>query len=100
MQNDDLDQLVALLEQCERDTARLSGAAEAGRLSHWRNYAASLPALVAFVSKRLVNSAENGRKIHLQGGLSLEEIVAGLMPHLFDPESIEAARFTLTRPEL
>ena len=97
---EDLQKLVDLLEECERDTARLLGVGAAVRLAHWREYSGNLARLTEYVARRLVHTPENGRQLKAKGGLSLEEIVAERMPHVFLAEHVEAARFTLDRPSM
>lgn len=94
----DLDTLVALMNECERDTLAALGGPAAQRLANWQRHQHDLPALVKFIHDRLIHTPESGRALELRSLLSLERIVAYKLPKLFSEEDIEVAKFTLTHP--
>ena len=88
--------LVQLMEECERDTARIVGQGAANRLARWRTYAEDEGALVEFVQRVIRReSRANGWQIDQRGGLSLERIVLNHLPDLFTEEDKQEARSTL-----
>jgi hypothetical protein len=88
--------LIDLLQQCEVDTRRWLGDAAAARLGHWRLHAESEDQLVQYI-KRLLRGPhrENGWRLELKHGLSLERIVLDQCPGPFDEDDYREARQTL-----
>jgi hypothetical protein len=94
-----LDQLVALMHQCEADTRKIIGKPAANMLSHWQGHQNDLESLVDFIRKRIRGDTKiNGWKLRQSLKLSLEEIVAERCPDLFSGEDVRIARETLGLP--
>ena len=88
--------LARLLEDCERDTAKIIGQGAANRLARWRQYCGDEQALVRFVQRVLGGESRvHGWELDQRGGLSLERIVLDHVPDLFAEEDKEQARQTL-----
>jgi hypothetical protein len=91
--------LEQLLQECERDTARIIGQGAANRLATWRRYSGDEEALVRFVQRVLRGESRgNGWELDQRGGLSLERIVLDWLPDLFTEEDREEAKQTLEVP--
>ena len=88
--------LESLLEQCERDTARLLNQGAANRLAAWHHYRNDQPELVAFIQRVIRGEHRtNGWELDRKGGLSLERIVVEKCPNLFTQDDIHEAKATL-----
>jgi hypothetical protein len=88
--------LEQLLQECERDTARIIGQGAANRLATWRRYSGDEEALVRFVQRVLRGESRgNGWELDQRGGVSLERIVLDWLPDMFTEDDKEEARQTL-----
>lgn len=85
------------MNRCQEDTLKILGAGPAARLANWQKYASGQVRLIRFIKDRLRSERrENGRKLELAKGLSLERIVVYHCPELFDPDDIEWTKATLS----
>src|ERR1022692_2402596 len=90
-----LKRLVALMDQCEKDTLNALGSGAAARLANLPTYETDLNALVKFIHDRLLKTRENGYALEEQRLLSLEAIAVRELPELFSKEDIQIASATL-----
>jgi hypothetical protein len=92
----DLQDLVALMRQCEGDTREIIGTGSANMLAHWQQHEGDLDRLVKFIHDRIHSETKvNGWKLEQSSRLSLEGIVAFHCPGLFSPSDVRLARETL-----
>ena len=91
-----LNDLVALMRQCEADTRDILGKPAANALAHWQQYETDLDRLVKFIHDRIYSDKRaNGWTLEQNNRLSLERIVAFHCTELFSPSEIRHARETL-----
>lgn len=88
--------LEELLQQCEQDTARIIGQAEAKRLGKWREHKGNYLRLIPFVQWRLrAENKEIAQKLDKEGYLCLERIALDYYPEFFNASDLQEAKRTL-----